>query len=321
MEKGREIKKSDKEECTVVMYHYVRNMPETDYPEIKGLLTDKFTRQLDYLQENFNLISLERYIDFLNGGDPIPKKSSILTFDDGFKDHYQNVFPLLKERGITGVFFVITSPLVDVSVVVVHKVHFLLAKADIKELAFKFNQILKRDFSQLLDKFFVDDKEKKEKKYRWDDNLTANLKYSIATMPEDVRQSIVEEIFSNYFSDEEKVSKELYMNMEELKEMKEAGMEIGAHTHTHRILSCLSKEEQLNEIRTSKLILENGLREKIDLFSYPYGGLNGETIEVLKKQGFRGAVTTCFGINKGKINPFQIKRLDTNDLPFGAYGK
>ena len=43
-------------DLTIVMYHYVRNIKDSQYQNIKGLETDGFRRQLDYLSDNINII-------------------------------------------------------------------------------------------------------------------------------------------------------------------------------------------------------------------------------------------------------------------------
>ena len=46
-------------DLTIVMYHYVRPIVNSKYPGIKGLELEGFVRQLDYLQENFRIISIK----------------------------------------------------------------------------------------------------------------------------------------------------------------------------------------------------------------------------------------------------------------------
>ncbi len=219
-------------ECSMVMYHYVRNMHETQYPKIQGLLLHKFISQLNYIEKNYKVISMEQYSDFLQSGKEIPENSCILTFDDGLMDHYTNVFPVLKKRGISGVFFPITQTLTDFVVPSAHKNHFLLVTQGTKTVAGEFNRILKAEYPELVEQFVVHDRFKKEERYRWDDNLTANLKSSIASMHLTPKVDILNRIFSVYFPDEKEFCKELFLGWNELKEMEEAGMHIGSHTHT-----------------------------------------------------------------------------------------
>lgn len=307
---------NSKIKCTIVMYHYIRNMYKTDYPNINGLLIKKFKGQLNYILRNYTITSLEDYIKFLNGNENIPNNICILTFDDGFKDHYHNVFPILKKKKLPASFFPLTQPLTEFIVPAVHKTHFLLAKIGPKIFGEEFNKILKTEFPELSKTYYIDNKIKKEKKYRWDNTITANLKWTISAMPSKPKIKILNQIFTNHFENEKEFCKELFMNFDEIKEMIEEGMSFGSHSHSHPMLPQLTREEQIKEIRDSKKLLEKKLKQKIKLFSYPYGGFNKATIDILKEECICG-LTVEPGINKGNnINPFTLKRLDTNDLPF-----
>ena len=79
----------------IVTYHYIRDRPNTPFPKIKGLLTEEFRKQIDYLVSRYDMASWDSVLDFLRG-DYIPKRDiCYLTFDDGLKDHYMNVMPIL----------------------------------------------------------------------------------------------------------------------------------------------------------------------------------------------------------------------------------
>ncbi len=70
----------------------------------------KFEAQLEYLSENgYHTVTLAAYLDAEQKGAQLPEKSVILTFDDGYRDAYENAFPLLKKYGMIGTFFVITG--------------------------------------------------------------------------------------------------------------------------------------------------------------------------------------------------------------------
>ena len=85
------------------MYHYVRNIRKSKYPNIKGLEFSDFRKQITYLKKNFNLLSNNQFIEILNSRKIPKKKSILLTFDDGYRDHFEYVFPFLKKRHL--VFF------------------------------------------------------------------------------------------------------------------------------------------------------------------------------------------------------------------------
>lgn len=300
---------------TVVMYHYVRDMHKTKYPRIKGLLIEKFRGQLAYILRHYQVIRLEDYLDFLSGGKVVPENSCVLTFDDGFKDHYATVFPILRELDLPAAFFPQTQPLVELTVPPVHKTHFLLAKIGALVFAQEVNSILRDQFPDLVEEFSIQDKIKKNLGYRWDDALTVNLKWSIATMPHGPKVEILGEIFGKYFEDERGFCKELYMTWDEIREMKESGLSFGSHTHTHPALSELSEEDQVRELKDSKDVMAKEFGEDVTLFAYPYGSFNDVTLRILRKLYVCG-LTTRVGVNEGRDeDPFTLKRLDTNDLP------
>ena len=302
--------------CNIVMYHYVRNVNETDYPNIKGLLIKNFVGQINYLIKNYKIIRLEEYIEFLKGNRSIPENSCVLSFDDGFKDHYVNVFPILKEKKISACFFPQTSQLSNWKVPPVHKVHFLLAKIGVNKFAAEFNQNLKKYFPRLFNEFFVSDKMHKNMWNQLDDPLTCNLKQSVGEIGLKEKIVILDVIFGKYFKDETKFCKELYMNWDEMREMLKEGMSFGGHSINHPSLNKLSEEEQLYEMKESKVVMERNLKTKIELFAYPYSLYNNTTLSILKKIGFTCGLLAEGGINKGIVDPFRIGRTDTIELPF-----
>ena len=96
----------------VLMYHYVDQTPPPAGPYADDLTvrTGDFEAELDYLVENgYQTVSLAEVYLAMAGSVDLPKKPVVLTFDDGGLDNYQVAFPILKEHGLTGTFFVITG--------------------------------------------------------------------------------------------------------------------------------------------------------------------------------------------------------------------
>ena len=80
----------------IIMYHYVRPIKNSQYPKLKGLELNKFYSQIQYLKKRCNILSHNEIFEVLKSK-KIPKKPSILlTFDDGYKDHY-NMFAILRK--------------------------------------------------------------------------------------------------------------------------------------------------------------------------------------------------------------------------------
>jgi peptidoglycan/xylan/chitin deacetylase (PgdA/CDA1 family) len=98
------------------MYHYVSQPPgDADvYRRDLSVTPERFAEQLRYLREaGYTAVTLEDLTYALAQGRALPPKPIILTFDDGYSDNYENAFPILRETGFTGTFFIMTDLVTD----------------------------------------------------------------------------------------------------------------------------------------------------------------------------------------------------------------
>ncbi len=97
----------------ILMYHYISAPPaDADVYRLDlSVRPDDFRAQMVWLKENgYQTITLYDLIYALNIGWPsLPDKPIVLTFDDGYADNYENAFPILKEFGFVGTFFILTD--------------------------------------------------------------------------------------------------------------------------------------------------------------------------------------------------------------------
>jgi len=89
---------------TIVMYHDVRDLARSRFPRVKGLDLARLRGQVDYLLRHHTVVTMEQAIAAAHGGEPLPADAALLTFDDGYADHFQSVFPVLDDHGIQGSF-------------------------------------------------------------------------------------------------------------------------------------------------------------------------------------------------------------------------
>ncbi len=99
------------------------------------------------------------------------------------------------------------------------------------------------------------------------------------------------------------------LSLDELKEMMENGMEIGAHTITHPHLTQIPFDAAFNEINGSKKALEEMLGCRINFFAYPYGDYDEKIKSCVEKAGFTGACITETGVVKKGSDFFTLKRV------------
>jgi len=84
----------------------VRDLEYSAYPNIKGRTIDEFRLQVDYLSRYYRVIRMEDLIEAIETDGDLPERAALLTFDDGYKDHFDNIFPILKRYGWQGTFFI-----------------------------------------------------------------------------------------------------------------------------------------------------------------------------------------------------------------------
>src|SRR6266545_4959573 len=122
-------------ELTVLMYHYVRDPGDAAEAGsgIPGMSIKTFEGQLDELSKQYSFVTWPDVRATLQEGKPLPSSACLLTFDDGVCDHYLNVFRVLHQRNLTGLFFVMDRCDSE-EFILAHKIHFLLAKLGLPAL-------------------------------------------------------------------------------------------------------------------------------------------------------------------------------------------
>jgi hypothetical protein len=113
--------------------------------------------------------------------------------------------------------------------------------------------------------------------------------------------------------DGEALGRELFVSWDDVRQMRQAGMAIGSHTHTHRILGRLSEADQREELAMSKAHLESKLGEPIETIAYPIGSrqaFSDLTKRLARELGYRVGFSFYGGINRpGHADPFDVRRI------------
>ena len=118
---------------TIAMYHYVRDLKSSRFPEIKGLRTDHFKEQISYIKKHYNIISGEDLINAVESEAALPPNALLLTFDDGYVDHFTQVLPILEANNLPACFFPPVRCVLNSEVLDVNKIHFVLASVRDKQ--------------------------------------------------------------------------------------------------------------------------------------------------------------------------------------------
>ncbi|MEQ6890515.1 polysaccharide deacetylase family protein [Halomonas sp. CS7] len=305
---------------TIVMYHYVRPLQESHFPDLKALDLTRFCGQLDFIQHHYQVVTMEQVIAATRGELMLPERSLLLTFDDGYRDHYEYVLPLLIAREIQGSFFPPACSVRDRRVLDVNKIHFILASV--------------KDSSLLVAELFAMIEE-----HRTEYNLRSNEEYFLAYsggsrydtpdvtfikrllqkgLPMPLREKMVNRLFRCFVTEDERgFAENLYMSANEIRELYSAGMAIGSHGDRHLWLNTLSDDDLESEIDASLEFLSKlGVLTRDWVMCYPYGGYNDAVLAKLRKKDCALGLTVEVALADPAIHdPLCLPRLDTNDLP------
>ena len=281
----------------VFMFHYVKPYSKYYYYD-----TELFEKTIEYLNSNYEIISLKKYDELKVHNKSVSDKYVMLTFDDGTIDHYDYVYKILKRHNCSGLFFIPSSAfngnMLDIQII-----HQLLEKESINILVDDLKeQLIEKNVD--ISKFEIDK--------TLDDNKAAFFKQLLQyKLPREIREELLK-----YFALKYHVSlnvDDTYIGIKQLKIMKENNMFFGIHTNTHPRLALLSKKEQRKEIKGNMdLLIKSGLVEKdLCTIAFPYGSFNEDTLEIMKEEKIKYG----FKVNdSGKENDMLINRIDCKYL-------
>ncbi len=319
----------------IVMYHYVRDLAHSRYPQIKGLDTALFREQLDYLTKEFTPVRMEDVLGTLESGDDLPNRAVLFTFDDGYADHYETVFPELQRRNLQGSFFVPGKTFTEHSVLDVNKIHFILATVGIDQLK---AELLSQLDQLRAEGLSIASNEALYAQYgtarMFDDADTVFCKSLLqSALPEEHRSRIVNRLFTQYVTkDEAAFAEELYMSKEQMLAMKQAGMFVGLHGYDHYWMNALSDQALQNDMEKALAATDFIIDESQRVINYPYGRTSPAVVSYMKSIGCKAGVTIERGVFEAtkKTIPlpqgypeedatsdraFLLPRFDCNDFP------
>lgn len=268
-------------------YHRVVNDFEAAArKEMPSMLISRamFERHLDCLGQHFRFVSLDEIGAHLAAGEPFSQPVAAITFDDGYRDVYENAYPVLKRKGIPAAVFVVTD-LVGKPFWQIHdKLYRLVAKA------FSVWDDPRQQLLGLLNDLQLPAAELLGPRAATTTPLITVSTLLPALSHLDVHRVLdgLEAAVGNGFGP---VPRTLTWPM--LAEMQKAGFVIGSHTETHVSLPAESPETAAQELEGSKREIEQHLGGSISHFAYPGGQFTRSVVEALRRAGYRFGYTAC----------------------------
>jgi len=300
--------------CTIVFYHYVRDVERTPFPGIKALSVADFAAQVDRLQARFEIIDGPTFERAVRARTGFKRPTALLTFDDGFVDHYEHCFPLLRSRGLGGIFFLAGATLGDRPALLnVHKTHFLLSHLGAGRFAQEVAAALEREG------VLVSAVGEREGIYRYDGAPHVRIKRVLNyDAPHPVVDRVLSTLFARHVGDSEEFARTLYLSSSHVRDMARGGMTFGFHTETHPVLSRLDRERQRAELRSGPQLIRDLAGQDTVSFCYPHGfphTYDADTLRLLEECGYTMAFNT---VRREAVlereQRYELPRFDTRDV-------
>ena len=117
----------------IIMYHYIKDFKNTEFPKLKGIDVKNFEFQIKYLKSKYKILNPREIHEIVKKKENLKDNYCWLTFDDGYIDHYKYVFPILEQYKIKASFFPPVESTIQQRILDVNKIHFILASCENKK--------------------------------------------------------------------------------------------------------------------------------------------------------------------------------------------
>ncbi len=271
----------------ILCYHRVN---DEGHPFFTGTPLVLFRKQMEALRRHFTVLPLAELADRARRGE-LPRNGVAITFDDGYRDNYANAFPVLRELGLPATIF-LTTDAVDGNALLWHdRVFDAFHRTRKSEARFENEPLPLAPGDRGA-------------------SLARVLGRLRRSSPAE-RDRLVEELLRELGIDDGVPPGWEKLSWQEVREMASQGISFGAHTLDHPILTFAGPEETRRQVRESKRRIESELGSEVTMFAYPNGAagdFDRTTQTVVEEEGLSLAVSTVFGANDEKTNPYALRR-------------
>lgn len=233
-------------------YHIVANDKQGHIKYLylyKG--TECFYSDIELLFKHYIPLPVEKIIEAKE-----KRNTFLLTFDDGLREVYTTIYPILKEKGLSAVFFINPDYVDNKKMMYKHRLSVLLSFIEKSN----FDKNILNQVARICSFKYRDEKSFKQ--------IFLKLK--------SVKEKEIDQVFELLGIDEKEYLSEnrLYITKDEIREMMDNGFYFGGHSMSHRPLNELSFEEQKREIIDSVQWLKDNFGITYSLFAFPFSDEN-----------------------------------------------
>jgi peptidoglycan/xylan/chitin deacetylase (PgdA/CDA1 family) len=278
-------------------------------PALDGNLVqaDSLRRQLQFLKKRYQVISPDDFFQWFEGKLSLPPRSIMLTCDDALRNTLTEMVPILRELGLSCLFFATgASAGESPSLLWYDELYLMLLDADspvaleLPEVGLRVGPIAANCkhscWWDLVERFSQFDGELRRRlvdQIRGQLNLSQNWR-------------------EQFFDDAILAARFLTLDIGGLRQLVEAGMSVGAHTLSHPVLARTPQPLAWREISESRGVLEKALGQTVWALAYPFGNaatVTARDYRLAEQAGFRFGFMNFGGGVKAKTNRFALPRI------------
>lgn len=281
---------------SILIYHRVLPRPDPLRPgEIDAAL---FEAQVAFLSRHFALMTVSDAAAALREG-RLPRRAACITFDDGYADNWTVAHPILARHGARATVFIATGYLNGGRMFSDTVIEFVrLVPGPVLDLSSVDMGV--HPVGTVEERLKAVSALQVQLKYLAPDEREAKLRRMLAAQPVGAMPD------------------DLMLTDAQLRQLADAGHEIGGHTVDHTVLTTLTPEGARAQVARGRDRLQALLDRPVRSFAYPNGrpvrDYDAGHAAMLRELGFEAAVSTAAGVARPDTDPFQLPRY----TPWGA---
>lgn len=291
---ARALERQDRQpgRLRVLTYHRVLPVQEhaTSHAGLVSASPEGFRQQVEFLAENYDVVSLEDVVATVAAGRPLPPRAVLLTFDDAYVDFEQYAWPILRERRLPAAVFVPT------------------AYPDQPSRCFWWDRIYHACMHTAA-RSLTDDSIGTLSLESPQDRIAsaARLNGLFKSLPHHDASRMVEQVWLQLAPPP---LANRVLGWDALRRLRQEGVALAPHTCTHPLLHRLPTQEAIDEAVQSYADLRREVGDALPVLAYPGGGHTPELADRLR-DAFTLAFTTRRGINEiGITDPMRLHRIN-----------
>ncbi len=294
----------------IVTYHHITEQ-DGRYafdPDVADATPAQFRRQMETLARHCTVVGVDDVIAAIEGK-ALPSNPVLITFDDGYRSCHDTALPILRAVGVPATFFIATAFTTERRIYWWERIALLLSSTKLDHATLSYPHPIAVHVRAPGMRRALTDIVK--------DTASLDLERFLTELTTALEVPWSREIEARHAS-------ELIMTWDQIRAVAAAGMDIGSHTRTHRVLQTLDEAALDDELGGSKADLERELGRPTLAVAYPVGRTIAEVPKIrqaIDRAGYRIGMSNASGVNRMwpqvlrgmlPVDRFDIRRLSTD---------